>query len=296
MALAAAAAAYLAERTGVARHDVALVLGSGWGRPPTRSGRRDRRGRRSPTSPASTPPAVAGHAGTIRSVRCGDDARARLPRHGPTSTRATASRLSCTACARPPRPAARPSCSPTAAAGCGRELGTRHAGAHQRPHQPHRDLAARGADLRRPHRPLLARGCARSAATSTRASTRASTCQFRGPHYETPAEVQMAKGHRRRPRRHVDDARGDRRAAGRAWRCSGISLVTNLAAGITDEPLNHAEVLEPGQAAAGDAAAAGGRACTRVTRRTTEACPRPGYATRPAPGSPTTPTRRRATS
>ena len=30
----------------------------------------------------------------------------------------------------------------------------------------------------------------------------------------------------------------------------GISLVTNLAAGITGEPLNHAEVLEAGKAAA----------------------------------------------
>ena len=31
----------------------------------------------------------------------------------------------------------------------------------------------------------------------------------------------------------------------------GISLVTNLAAGISDTPLSHAEVLEAGQAAAG---------------------------------------------
>ena len=30
----------------------------------------------------------------------------------------------------------------------------------------------------------------------------------------------------------------------------GISLVTNLAAGITGEPLNHEEVLEAGQRAA----------------------------------------------
>jgi purine-nucleoside phosphorylase len=30
----------------------------------------------------------------------------------------------------------------------------------------------------------------------------------------------------------------------------GISLVTNLAAGITGEPLNHAEVLEAGREAA----------------------------------------------
>jgi purine-nucleoside phosphorylase len=30
----------------------------------------------------------------------------------------------------------------------------------------------------------------------------------------------------------------------------GLSLVTNLAAGITGEPLNHAEVLEAGRASA----------------------------------------------
>ena len=36
--------------------------------------------------------------------------------------------------------------------------------------------------------------------------------QFRGPHYETPAEVRMAGIARRRPRRHVDHARGDRGA------------------------------------------------------------------------------------
>ena len=31
----------------------------------------------------------------------------------------------------------------------------------------------------------------------------------------------------------------------------GISLVTNLAAGISDEPLSHQEVIDAGQAAAG---------------------------------------------
>ena len=43
----------------------------------------------------------------------------------------------------------------------------------------------------------------------------------------------------------------------------GISLVTNLAAGMTGEPLNHEEVLEAGRAAAtrmGELLLAGGRA------------------------------------
>lgn len=73
--------------------------------------------------------------------------------------------------------------------------------------------------------------------------------QFRGPHYETPAEVQMAK-------RVGGDLVGmstalEAIAARHAGlEVLGISLVTNLAAGISPTPLSHAEVLEAGQAAA----------------------------------------------
>ena len=73
--------------------------------------------------------------------------------------------------------------------------------------------------------------------------------QFRGPHYETPAEVQMAK-------RMGGDLVGmstalDAIAARHVgMEVLGISLVTNLAAGISDEPLSHQEVIEAGQAAA----------------------------------------------
>jgi len=73
--------------------------------------------------------------------------------------------------------------------------------------------------------------------------------QFPGPHYETPAEVAM-----------VGSMGGDlvgmstaleaiaAREAG--LEVLGISLVTNLAAGISGEPLNHQEVLEAGVASA----------------------------------------------
>lgn len=72
--------------------------------------------------------------------------------------------------------------------------------------------------------------------------------QFRGPHYETPAEVQMAA-------RLGGDLVGmstaleaiAARAAG--LEVLGVSLVTNLAAGISAVPLSHAEVIEAGQAA-----------------------------------------------
>ena len=59
--------AALAERTGVARHDVAVVLGLGLGRR-----RRRVRRRRSPSSPFAElpgfrPPVAPGHAGVVRS-------------------------------------------------------------------------------------------------------------------------------------------------------------------------------------------------------------------------------------
>ena len=73
--------------------------------------------------------------------------------------------------------------------------------------------------------------------------------QLPGPHYETPAEIGMVRA-----------IGGDlvgmsttleaiaARAAG--MEILGISLVTNAAAGMTGEPLNHEEVLEAGKAAA----------------------------------------------
>ena len=78
--------------------------------------------------------------------------------------------------------------------------------------------------------------------------------QFRGPQYETPAEVRMAKA-----------MGGDivgmstaleaiaAREAG--MDILGLSLITNLAAGISPTPLSHAEVLEAGREAEGRLAA-----------------------------------------
>jgi purine-nucleoside phosphorylase len=72
--------------------------------------------------------------------------------------------------------------------------------------------------------------------------------QFRGPHYETPAEVQMAKA-----------MGGDivgmstaleaiaAREAG--MEVLGLSLITNLAAGISPHPLSHQEVIDAGKSA-----------------------------------------------
>ena len=73
--------------------------------------------------------------------------------------------------------------------------------------------------------------------------------QFRGPHYETPAEVQMAKvlGGDLVGMSTTLEAIAARQAG---LEVLGISLVTNLAAGISDQPLSHEEVIEAGQAAA----------------------------------------------
>lgn len=70
--------------------------------------------------------------------------------------------------------------------------------------------------------------------------------QFRGPHYETPAEVQMAKimgGHIVGMSTALEAIAA--REAG--MEIMGMSLITNLAAGIQNIPLSHAEVLEAGR-------------------------------------------------
>lgn len=73
--------------------------------------------------------------------------------------------------------------------------------------------------------------------------------QFRGPMYETPAEIGMVAaiggtlvG--------MSTALEAIVARSLGMEILGLSLVTNLAAGMTGEPLNHEEVLEAGRAAA----------------------------------------------
>jgi purine-nucleoside phosphorylase len=72
--------------------------------------------------------------------------------------------------------------------------------------------------------------------------------QNRGPHYETPAEVQMAKtigGHIVGMSTALEAIAA--RQAG--MEILGLSLITNLAAGIQKTPLSHAEVIDAGKAA-----------------------------------------------
>jgi purine-nucleoside phosphorylase len=93
--------------------------------------------------------------------------------------------------------------------------------------------------------------------------------QFHGPQYETPAEVRMARtlgadlvG--------MSTALETIAARAEGLEVLGMSLVTNLAAGVTDAPLDHEEVLAAGAAAAercGPLLAAVVRAVTRATAR-----------------------------
>ncbi len=259
--LAQEAARRLAELTGVERHDVALVLGSGW--LPAVDALGEATAEIETTDlPGFSAAAVAGHSGKIRSVRSGRAQPAGLPLPHPLL--------------RGPR--RRGGRAPGAHGGRGRllddradqrlrrpqrGLDARHAGPHQGPPQPHRDA-----------RPSSARTSSTSP-TSTPPGLRALCkevdetldegvyAQFPGPHYETPAEVRMAacsaptwSACRPRSRRS--------RPARPAWRSSGISLVTNLAAGISDQPLDHQEVIEAGRAAAERMGSLLGRIVPRV--------------------------------
>jgi len=73
-------------------------------------------------------------------------------------------------------------------------------------------------------------------------------CQFRGPQYETPAEVRMAKtigGHIVGMSTALEAIAA--RQAG--MEILGFSLITNMAAGIQTTPLSHQEVIESGKEA-----------------------------------------------
>ena len=242
------AAAVIAELSGSPRHDVALVLGSGWGQ----TG--DLIGETLATIdnadvPGFAKAAVAGHSGVMRSVAIGDTGRRALV-YG-TRTHFYEGR-GVRAVVHAVRTAA--------AAGCRTIVLTNGCGGLNPDWAPgtpvlirdHLNLTAtspiEGAnfvDLTDLYSPRL-RDLAREVDSDLDEGV---YVQFRGPHYETPAEVQMA-------RILGGDLVGMSTTleAIAARQCGlevlGISLVTNLAAGISDQPLSHAEVLDAGRDAA----------------------------------------------
>jgi purine-nucleoside phosphorylase len=243
---AAEAAAVLAERSGVASHDVALVLGSGW--LPAVDALGEVTAELSTTDlPGFAPPAAAGHAGRIRSVRSGD--RQLLVFLGRTHLYEGLG-------VRPVVHGVRTA----AAAGCRVVVLTNGCGGLDESWQPGTPV------LIRDHVNLTATSPLEGATfvdlTDLYSSRLRALCrevdasldegvyvQFPGPHYETPAEIAMVRaigGHLVGMSTALEAIAA--REAG--LEVLGISLVTNLAAGITGEPLDHREVLEAGRAAA----------------------------------------------
>ncbi|TRW79794.1 purine-nucleoside phosphorylase [Mycolicibacterium sp. 018/SC-01/001] len=245
-ALAQEAARALAQRTGVERHDVAVVLGSGWAPAAAQLGE--------PTAvvpmadlPGFTPPTAQGHGGQVLSLSVGAQRVLVLLgrthayeghdlRHVVHPVRA--------ACAA----GAQTVILTNAAGGLREDLGVG---------QPvlisdHLNLTARSplvgaqfVDLVDAYAPRL-RALAREIDETL---TEGVYAGLPGPHYETPAEIRMLRtlGADLVGMSTVHETIAAR-AAGAA--VLGVSLVTNLAAGMTGQPLSHAEVLEAGRQSA----------------------------------------------
>jgi len=244
--LARQAATRLAELTGVERHDVALVLGSGWlpavdalGAATAEIATTD--------LPGFSAAAVAGHSGKIRSVRAGERhllvflSRTHYYEGRGVDTVVHGVRTA-------------------AAAGCATVVLTNGCGGLRETWTPgtpvlisdHINLTGRSpitganfVDLTDLYSRRL-RALCREVDPSLDEGV---YVQFPGPHYETPAEIGMVRaigGHLVGMSTTLEAIAA--REAG--MEVLGISLVTNLAAGISGEPLNHEEVLEAGRTAA----------------------------------------------
>ena len=238
------AAAKIAELTGVERHDIALTLGSGWAKAA------DLIGETTATInavdvPGFSAPKVEGHVATIRSVLLSSGKRAlilgaRTHYYEGHGVRRVAHGVRT-----------------AAATGVKTMILTNGAGGIKESWAPgtpvlisdHINLTAdsplEGAtfiDLTDLYSKRL-REIARSVDSSLDEGV---YIQFRGPHYETPAEVQMAKaigGHLVGMSTALEAIAA--REAG--MEILGFSLMTNLAAGIQTTPLNHEEVLQAGR-------------------------------------------------
>lgn len=242
--IAAQAADAIAQLTGVAQHDIALTLGSGWAKAA------DLIGETVATIDAAqvigfSAPAVQGHVATLRSIKLPNGKHAlvlgarthyyeghgvRRVAHGTRTAAATGAKTM---------------------------ILTNGAGGIKETWKPgtpvlisdHINLTAtsplEGAkfvDLT----DLYSKRLRDLARTVDATLDEGVYCQFRGPHYETPAEVQMAKaigGHIVGMSTTLEAIAA--REAG--MEILGLSLITNLAAGIQKEPLSHAEVLQAGK-------------------------------------------------
>jgi purine-nucleoside phosphorylase len=245
-AVAQQAAVAIRERTGVDGHDVAVILGSGWAPAAAELG--------AATAvvpmgelPGFTPPTAEGHRGDLISVRTGDHrvlvfvGRLHAYEGHDLSHVVHPVRAAC-------------------AAGVHTVVLTNAAGGLRADFavgQPvlisdHLNLTARSpligaqfVDLIDAYSPRL-RALAREVDPDLADGVYA--C-LPGPHYETPAEIRMLRtlGADLVGMSTVHETIAARAAGAEVL---GLSMVTNLAAGMTGQPLSHAEVLEAGRQSA----------------------------------------------
>lgn len=247
-AAARADAETIAARSGVAQHDAAVVLGSGW------TALADTLGEQVADLPYGElagfpPPSVAGHAGTIRSRRVGDRhvlvlaGRHHLYEGHPVSTVVHGVRTA-------------------VLAGCSTVVLTNAAGAMREEWPVGGPVLISDQINLTGHNPLAGavpdRFCDMSEAYSARLRELARSVDptlpegvyvgVLGPSYETPAEIRMFRtmGADLVGMSTVLECIAARHLGAEVL---GIALVTNLAAGLHGAPLAHGEVLEAGQAA-----------------------------------------------
>lgn len=246
--LAREAADVIADRSGIATHELALVLGSGWG------GAADLLGETVSEIPASEvpgfhAPAVAGHVPVMRSIRIhGTDRHAlvlgsRTHYYEGKGVRAVAHGMRT-----------------AAAAGASHVILTNGCGGLNPEWAPGQVVLIRDHINLTGASPLegatfvdltdLYSQRLRDLAHEVDSTLPEGVyVQFPGPHYETPAEVKMAGilGGDLVGMSTTLEAIAARQAG---MEILGLSLMTNLAAGISPTPLSHEEVIEAGQAAA----------------------------------------------
>ncbi len=241
------AAAAIAQHTGVERHDIALVLGSGWG------GATDHLGEQIASVPASDIPgfsahAIPGHHATLRSFRT-DAGRTVLVLGARTHFYQVRDAVRVAHAVRT-----------AAAAGCTQLVVTNGCGSTRPEVGPgsvvvitdHINFTgatplegATFVDLSE----VYSRRLREVARTVDPTLPDGVYIQFPGPQYETPAEVRMAAtwGANLVGMSTALEAIAAREAG---MEILGLSLVTNLAAGIGGDTLNHEEVLDAGREAA----------------------------------------------
>jgi purine-nucleoside phosphorylase len=257
-ALATQAAAELARLTGKTTHQAAVVLGSGW-QPAI-----DPIGTADVEVPAADLPGfvastVAGHAGALRSVRVGGidvlvlSGRIHLYEGHPPASVVHAVRTAVLAGATTviltnAAGGIDPGYKPGDAVLIRDHINLTGASPLGAPPPPER-YGNRFVDLTDLYSASLRARARQAAEELGLALPEGVYAAFRGPHYETPAEIAMLRtaGADLVGMSTVLEAIAARHLGARVL---GISVVTNLAAGVSPAPLDHAEVLAAGAAAA----------------------------------------------